>query len=241
MKTNKYLHDTFVHNTRAAERIVPFLTGLFKPASIIDVGCGTGTWLKIFLDQGIPVVKGIEGPHLDVSKLVIPADLVLLQDLEQPILLNEKFDMAISLEVAEHLNVAVAEQFIRQLTAMSDVVVFSAAIPYQGGQNHINEQWLGYWVGLFRKSGFIPHDIIRPKFWDDEDVEFWYKQNCCIFINENHPVEGLSQLPDLHCMDIVHPDLLSKLGAYRDRMWKGDLPMASLAKLLVKKAMNMFK
>lgn len=241
MRPNKYLHDTFIHNTNAAEKVVPFLIELFNPASVIDVGCGTGTWLKVCQQNGINKIHGIEGPHLDLSKLVIPREFVLLQDLESPFALSEKFDMAISLEVAEHLNGEIEDQFIGQLTLLSDVVIFSAAIPFQGGQNHINEQWFSYWVALFKKFNFYPFDVIRPKFWTDPKVEFWYAQNCCIFIKDTKKYEHLAILPTFLNKDIVHPELLKKLGEYKQQIWNAEISYVSIVKLFIKKMRNSFR
>lgn len=240
---NKYLHDNIVHNTKAAEKIIPFLTGIFHPKSVIDIGCGTGTWLKVYIDNGINNVLGIEGHHLDVTKLVIPKDIVILHDLEKEFNMTRKFDMAMSLEVAEHLSHTVADQFIQQITSLSDVVFFSAAIPFQGGQNHINEQWLSYWIAIFEKYHFKPFDIIRPKFWDSESVEFWYAQNACLFIKEGKEDEysGLAALPTFYAKDIVHPALLKKSGEYRNRIWKGQVSVGFIIKLIVKKIASIFK
>ena len=238
---NKYIHDDFVHNTNAANKVIPFLINLFKPSSIVDVGCGTGTWLKVCIDNGVSNVMGIEGHHLDTSKIVISKELVVLHDLEQYYNSDRKFDLAISLEVAEHLDPTIAGQFVKQLTGFSDVVVFSAALPYQGGQNHINEQWLSYWIQLFRNYNYEPIDIIRPMFWEVKEVEFWYAQNCCIFINKERDYPGISSLPTFHNKDIVHPKLLEKLGEYRRMNWNGEVSFSSIGKMGVKKILNLFK
>lgn len=234
----KYIHDSFVHNTDAANKIIPFLIDLFKPENVVDIGCGTGTWLKVCIDNGITDVMGIEGHHLDISKLVIPRGFLVLQDLEKPFVTERKFDMAISLEVAEHLHSNTAEQFVKQLTVLSNVVVFSAAIPYQGGQNHVNEQWLSYWIRLFKKNGYKACDIIRPRFWDTKEVEFWYAQNCCIFINEQCEYPEIDLLPTFHNKNIVHPELLKKYGGYRDMIWKGKVSFSFIARLISKKIRN---
>src|SRR6185295_2140887 len=118
---------------------------LFHPSSVLDVGCGLGHFLKVFIDSGINDVTGVEGPWLDNSKLVIDNELIQIKDLEEPFDLERKFDIALCLEVAEHISEHAAEQFIKTLTVHSDVIIFSAAIPEQGGQNHINEQWIEYW------------------------------------------------------------------------------------------------
>ena len=94
---------------------------------------------------------------------------------------TRRYDLAISIEVAEHIEPGNAEEFVRLLTGLSDTVLFSAAIPGQGGTGHVNEQWPEYWAALFRASGYGAMDCLRTKIWDDAQIPFWYRQNCLIF------------------------------------------------------------
>ena len=133
----------------SAWSVVPYLMSLLKPRSVVDVGCGTGTWVAEFRQQGVAVALGIDGVYVDKSQLRIPADLFLDWDLELPLEIDQTFDLAISMEVAEHLSRDRAYSFVRDLTHLAQVVVFSAAIPFQGGTNHLNERWASYWKALF--------------------------------------------------------------------------------------------
>jgi hypothetical protein len=89
------------------------------------------------------------------------------------------------MEVAEHLPESRAASFIKSLTSLGPVILFSAAIPYQGGDGHINEQWPGYWAELFARSGFLAIDCIRPRIWDNEQVAYYYAQNSVIYVNRD--------------------------------------------------------
>ncbi len=240
---SKYIHDSVVHNTNAAGQMVPFLLNLFHPTSIIDVGCGTGTWLKIFLENGIVDVKGIEGYHLNPNSLLIPRELVELKDLEEPFTLERKFDMLISLEVAEHLHEKTANQFVNSLTQLSDIIVFSAAVPFQGGQNHVNEQWQTYWIEKFEVKDFICIDIIRPAFWENPKVEFWYKQNSFLFIHKSKEelISKLSNSKSFYNNRIVHPEMFIKKGSYLKDILAGEKGVLPIFKLLIKSIKNMFK
>ena len=117
------------------------------------------------------------------------------------------FDLAMSLEVAEHLPPKSAEGFIAGLTKLAPVVLFSAAIPFQGGTNHVNEQWPQYWADLFARHGFDAIDCIRSEVWDNEEVEWWYAQNTILYANE----AGLKAHPNLRKfnssigLSVVHP------------------------------------
>ena len=98
-----YVHDPQIHRTKDAELIVPVLIDLFNPQSILDIGCGLGAFLKVFIDNGITDVQGIEGSWLDESKLLVNKDRILTTDIEDGFDLQRKFDIVICLEVAEHI------------------------------------------------------------------------------------------------------------------------------------------
>ena len=98
--------------------------------------------------------------------------------------LNDAFDLAISMEVAEHLPERCAEPFVESLTRLADVVLFSAAVPFQGGIGHVNEQWGSYWVALFRNRGYTAVDIIRKRIWNDDQIPYWYRQNTLLFVKD---------------------------------------------------------
>ena len=129
-----------------------------KIYSAVDVGCGVGTWLSVLKAKGVDTIQGIDGSWVDQNYLQIPEECFIEHDLTQKIELSVKFDLAISLEVAEHLPSSKADDFIDSLTKLSDFVLFSAAIPFQGGIGHINEQWPTYWIALFEKRGYIAVD-----------------------------------------------------------------------------------
>lgn len=202
MKT-RYFHDQEVHNLESPQAVVPVILELFDPKSVVDFGCGLGTWLKVFKDFGVHKLSGLDGSWVDKTKFessVLPNFSAV--DLESPIKLNERFDLAISLEVAEHLDKSAEEIFVENLVNSSDIIIFSAAIPNQGGQNHLNEQPLSHWIDLFAKHHYHFYDVIRGKIWDLNNVFWWYKQNMVVF--SKYPLD-LEQKPPI---DIVHPELL---------------------------------
>jgi SAM-dependent methyltransferase len=200
----KYRHTADSTSDQSPAAVVPLLLNLLKPGSVVDVGCGIGNWMQEFKNRGVPEVFGIDGLHLDKSLFIHdPVHLVLL-DLEKPFRLERRFDVAISLEVAEHLDEAAAKGFVESLCALSDTVVFSAAVPGQGGQNHKNEQWPSYWRKKFENNGHRFYDIIRPAIWDNGSVKFYYKQNMFIASRRQLAVTEGERI-----IDFMHPDLLT--------------------------------
>jgi SAM-dependent methyltransferase len=190
----------------------------WQPKSVVDIGCGTGAWLKAALDLGAEESLGIDGEYVGRAELLIDAACFRPFDLTERLDVGKRFDLAISVEVAEHLPLSRAESFIADLTELSDVVLFSAALPYQGGVNHVNEQWLEFWAILFRKWGYAPFDIFRQRVWAKKEVEVWYSQNVMLFckggpVSRLFPEEALASDRPL---SFPHPLLfLTNITRYR--------------------------
>ena len=170
----------------SAIEVFKYLLPVYNPQSIVDFGCGTGTWLAAAkqINRNISVL-GLDGDYVDRNMLMIEKDEFLPSDLTQEIDLQRKFDIGMSLEVAEHLDEKYADTFIDTLCRHSDIVLFSAAHVGQGGDGHVNEQPLYYWIKKFEKRGYIWHDI-RNIFKDSYDIEQWYKDNIAIFKKEDN-------------------------------------------------------
>ena len=165
---------------RSARHIVPLVLELSHPRSVVDVGCGVGTWLTVFQECGIDDFRGIDGEYV-TELLEIPHERFLARDLRRQFRIDRQFDLVVSLEVAEHLPSECAKCFVDSLAALGSVVLFSAAIPFQGGTGHLNEQWPDYWASLFARKGYMVIDAIRPKIWEQPEVEWWYAQNALMF------------------------------------------------------------
>lgn len=187
-----YYQDLIANSSESAARIIPFITELIAPKSVVDVGCGVGVWLSFFRKRGVEDILGIDGPWVNEKYLQIPKDKFLVHDLKTPLIINRKFDLVISLEVAEHLPQESAGNFVTSITGLGPVILFSAAIPMQGGILHINEQWPDYWIRLFESKGYSASNVIREKIWDI-DVSPIYSQNLLLFVEEKH----LAKMPAL--------------------------------------------
>ena len=234
-------------NRQSAQTILRILFRHVAPKSILDVGCGLGTWLSVARAFGVEDVQGVEGPWLEKARLRVPADRVVLHDLAKPFRLGRRFDLAICLEVAEHLEGEEAPGFIDSLTAHADLLLFSAAIPLQGGDCHVNEQWPDYWCALFKERGFEVLDFIRAQIWGDHSIHLWLRQNILLFV-KSQVLESNMELASLNRhagpLSIVHPVLYTSwLQTANERIQEHQKLMALLASggtFSVKKESNGF-
>ena len=180
--------DIFYFENRAgsvmsARAILSTLLPHLECRSMVDFGCGTGTWLWVAHGFGVESIRGLDGDYVPPRQLMIPQDCFCAVDLEEPVVLEKKYDLAISMEVAEHLHKESADTFVESLCNAADTILFSAAHPGQGGDGHINEQPMTYWTSKFGKHGFLPVEI-RQLFEGNEDIESWYRENIVLYVRE---------------------------------------------------------
>lgn len=184
------------------KQIIPYVLEQIKPISIVDFGCGEGRWLieAKRKDPNIEVL-GLDGNYVNRDRLLISQDEFIGVDLREKIKLTKKYDLAISTEVAEHIEKEYADIFIDNLTRASDCILFSAAVPGQGGEHHVNEQWQSYWVKKFKSQNYEPDFSIRNYFWNNNYINCWRKQNLLMFFrNRRKNVNS-------NIVDVVHPDM----------------------------------
>ncbi|HLP49073.1 MAG TPA: class I SAM-dependent methyltransferase [Candidatus Kapabacteria bacterium] len=170
----------------SAKEIVPMVMDLIDPQKVVDVGCGIGAWLSIFKESGVKEIFGVDGSWVRKEDLLIDGNNFQFADLEEPLCVDKKFDLAVSLEVAEHISAKNAATFIASIIRLAPVVLFSAAIPHQKGIGHQNEQWPQYWKELFAKNGYVAIDCFRKKIWNNKKVFPWYAQNIVVFVEKDY-------------------------------------------------------
>lgn len=199
-----YEHKNNLHTSSGSQAALSEIFDDWKPNSLLDVGCGLGTWTKAAIDFGIADAFGVDGVDISQEQLFIDSQLFEQLDLTDKWNLNRRFDVVICLEVAEHLDSVYAENLIKTLTVHSDFVVFSAAPPWQSGQNHVNCQDPVYWQDIFNRMGFTCSDEIRWKLWEKSAIEPWYRQN--LFIARYAPDKAGKEN---RIKAVIHPELLS--------------------------------
>lgn len=166
---------------RSADGVIPVVRRHVEINSVLDVGCGRGAWLRQWAASGVSDFIGVDGDYVQVDKLPFSADHFVAADLTRPFDLGRRFDLVQCLEVAEHLPLSAADTLVDSLVRHGDVILFSAAVPGQGGEFHVNEQPIDFWVEKFRQRGFDALDVIRPPLLRASSVEPWYKYNSILY------------------------------------------------------------
>lgn len=248
MKTyNKKFFDSLLLARKSAEAIITELSHYIKPATVVDVGGGIGVFLSVYKNRGAREVLNIDRDWVPEDLLQIDKNNFLRHDLTKPPHFKKRYDLAICLEVGEHLDKRYSYTLVKTLTSLSDVVLFSTAIPGQGGTHHVNEQWPQYWAIKFEKFGFVPIDVLRYKLWYNNKIAVFYRQNIFIYIKKNK-LKNYAKLKNLYksgekVIPLVHPVLYNTVSDYKTipvkRLIKGViyLPKRTL-KHSIKKQVN---
>jgi SAM-dependent methyltransferase len=205
---------------RSARVVVPMVMELFRPKSVVDFGCGVGAWLRAFAENGVDDYLGLDGGYVDPTRLLIDPSRFRPSDLSNPRSVERAYDLAVCLEVAEHLSPSVAPALVRVLTDTAPVVLFSAAIPGQGGTHHVNEQWPTYWQALFARLDYRRLDPIRPRIWRDTRVESWYRQNLFVYasaatVSASADLRAEAELARESGLELIRADHLARLTTAR--------------------------
>lgn len=204
---------------RSAQTLLPDVLTWTGAKSMIDVGCGTGRWPRVALESGVSEVWGVDGAWVAQSEDRFPEMRFVARDLNRPLEIGRRFDLAISLDVGEHIEPASSDGFVAELASLADIVLFGAAIPWQGGRKHLNEQWPSSWAQRFAEHGMDCFDVIRPHVWQHPDVGPAYRQNTFLYVRSEAVPAAIRALPALpeSVRDAVHPFFWERNEAFFDR------------------------
>jgi 2-polyprenyl-3-methyl-5-hydroxy-6-metoxy-1,4-benzoquinol methylase len=164
------------------EALADALYACLRPRSVVDVGCGTGFLLERFAMRGA-TIRGLEGSRHAIALSPV-ADSITRCNLERGVPRLGRFDLCLCIEVAEHLPARTARTLVRGLTELSDVVVFTAATPGQGGAHHINLRPKSFWTALFDGEGFARSELavnLRSAIDGVDSPAWWIRENLTVF------------------------------------------------------------
>jgi SAM-dependent methyltransferase len=197
----------------SADVVLPIVFSFVQPSSIVDVGCGTGSWIKAAEELGVTDAIGIDAPHVERTLLEFSQDSFIAHDLSVALRLDRTFDVALCLEVGEHLPRGSASVLVETLVRLAPVVLFSAAVPGQGGTSHTNEQWPEYWAKIFARHDYLAYDVVRSQIWRDDRVRYFYAQNALLYVRAA-AAPSYTRLPAPTSgppLSIVHPKLFRRV------------------------------
>ncbi len=187
-------HERYV---RSAEVITNTLYDLFKPKRLIDLGSGCGVYAHYFSQKGVDVLA-IDGvtPATEHSYSV-PIEI---RDLTEPIEnVWGDFDVALCLEVAEHIPEHLADDFLTNIARFSDRLILSAAQPNQGGHHHVNEQPKRYWVAKLAQKDFAYNrretGRIQTALAAARPPYMWMAEQISVYEKVKNPAQRRDRLP----------------------------------------------
>ena len=188
----------------SARAVLPFVEPAGK--QIVDFGCGQGDWLLEAQALGAACVLGLETYALEAgAALPVPS---ITADLTLPVALGRRFDVALCLEVGEHIEERHADTLVASLCAAAPLVLFSAAVPGQGGIGHVNEQPPGYWSAKFGAHGLACFDF-RREIWADPQVEPWYAMNVLAYASPRGIPDALRPYRAAEPLHLLHPAIFA--------------------------------
>lgn len=203
--TPEYFSGINSGSQSSAEVILSHLFSIYRPRSVFDLGCGSGAWLNAAGKLGAEKLIGVDGPWnrgvFENKRIEFHRANVSTDSIPTP-----RCDLAMSTEVGEHVPPERSQVMVKALCAVAPVVLFSAAIPNQGGTDHINERWQSDWARMFWDCGFVCKDLIRPSVWHDQRVEHWYRENLLVYVDTKHELASLPAA-SAPIIDVVHPEL----------------------------------
>ncbi|MGD9703392.1 MAG: class I SAM-dependent methyltransferase [Acidimicrobiia bacterium] len=203
----RFYDELWEGGRRAAQLVLPDVIAGVSPTTIVDVGCGGGSWLSVAADLGVADLTGVDSAQSRRATSRFDAFNFIEADLARTLELPRSYDLAMSIEVAEHLPPERAEGFVADLTRLAPVVLFSAAYPGQGGTGHINEQWPSYWVERFAAIGYRSLEVCRATHWNDRESPMAIRTNMLLYVDSSIASRFVNRWPSPVMVDVVHPSL----------------------------------
>mgnify|MGYP000297360979 CR=1 FL=1 len=182
--SNRFFDYIEIGARTSAQAMIGVLQPWLGVTSVLDLGSGRGVWLGEWIKSGVTDVAAVDGDYVNSDRLAVPKNQFHPANLTKVVDMGRRFDLAQSLEVGEHLPEEASTVLVESLTNHADRVLFSAAVPGQGGEFHINEKPLSFWQDLFAQHGYAPFDCVRPELKDVSGVEPWYRYNTVLYVNE---------------------------------------------------------
>jgi cyclopropane fatty-acyl-phospholipid synthase-like methyltransferase len=181
-------------SNNSAKEFLPIVKNIIpKLETAVDFGCGTGEWLFTMKKLYGTKIHGYDGDYAKGTLVIDNSEFTPINfETTMPPAPTTKVDLAMSVEVAEHIDVSRARAFVDALCQQSDYILFGAARPKQGGLHHVNEQPQSYWANMFIDNGYTPVDL-RLQVLFLNKISYFYRQNTLLYVKDiktiNYPVD----------------------------------------------------
>ncbi|MFZ0847076.1 MAG: class I SAM-dependent methyltransferase [Pseudolabrys sp.] len=235
-----YSHDDTLHSVRGAELALSalFLRGV--PGRILDIGCGTRSWLAAARKLGVREVVGVDGISVADELLKLSRDGIMRHDLRMPLELDQTFDLYLP-GGGRKFGGGARQYSHRQHHASRRYVLVFGGVSRAGCTHHVNCQWPEYWQARFNKRGSTCSDDLRWKVWNESEIEPWYRQNMFVAVRDSAGAGHEARI-----VKAIHPDMLPTFSGtffdeHRSQIENGFMPFAWYAQAPVVAAVNKLK
>jgi SAM-dependent methyltransferase len=218
---------------RSARALLPIVTKILTVRSVLDIGCGAGAWLCAYGELGVADHCGVDGDYVDPAVLLFDPRKFTPRNIVAPFALGRQFDLVQCLEVGEHVPPKTSRILVDNIVRHGKRVLFSAAVPGQGGEQHVNEQRYEFWRDLFAERGYRLFDFLRPRLRGIEIIESWYRYNILFFAHDDAVVGLPSNISTARVMERA---IIKDYSPFRYRVRKAILraiPQSAVSRLAI--------
>ena len=194
-----FMSRNWEHKRQLNLNLARIIYEYFKPTSVVDFGCGIGSYLEVFKSNGCDIrgfEYGYDAAKPQYDKVGITEEEITFGDVTTEIALDRTYDLSVCIEVAEHIPYSKSDTLVDNIVNSvkeDGVIIFTAAQKGQGGTGHINCQHPQFWCDKFKKRGWesaTEHRTIKDKMIpvrtlsDDKNAVWeWVWKNFQVFKN----------------------------------------------------------
>lgn len=173
-----------------------YLADRDRPASVLDIGCGSGAYLKYFATRGTEAIRGVDS--IDGKFGYLQPNEYTRVDLERPLDLSDTFDLVICTSVIDNTSPHLERVLVDNIAGhASKHIVFCGERHGESRAAHVNSQTIAHWLDLFQSAGWYPclFDTLALR---SLSTLSWFRTGLVVFIQDDRDaVEARARLMEL--------------------------------------------